>query len=115
MKYLSNILYGIILGDFILKVLGRLFIGRERSKGYAVFAIPVDGDKRYLLGLTEDQGALEGVLDELDASNWWVGAWLDFNDPNDLAEFKMGQFCTNLPKNLDHEMEMEFLMAQGML
>lgn len=120
MYHLPHILYGVILGDFILKVTSRLYGGRAKKSGYVVMAAPAAGtsndlpDGWYIVGQTDDKNKANRAIDSLDSSYCWCGGWWDLHEPKDYESYINGEF-NYLPNDVPPEVEMEFLVAQELL
>lgn len=94
MKYLQYILYGVIVGRWLLGVKGRIFPGKVQGR-YAVVAMHVHKEEYVLVGRTNDMLKAEAATDVIEANAMcYIGLCYDLMDPADRAEFDAKLFCT---------------------
>lgn len=94
MKYLQSILYGSIIGHWLLHVRERIFPGKVLGR-YAVVAMHSHKDEYVLVGRTADRDkALNATNFVEDNAMCYIGICYDLMDPGDRAEFESKLFCT---------------------
>lgn len=93
MKYLQYIIYGAIVGRWLLGVKGRIFPGKVQGR-YAVVAMHVHKEEFVLVGRTNDMLKAEASTDVIEANAMcYIGLCYDLMDPADRAEFDAKLFC----------------------
>ena len=94
MKILHCILYGVIVGRWLLGVKGRVFPGKVQGR-YAVVAMHTHKEEYVLVGRSGDKRrALEATDFVENNSMRYIGLCYDLMDPVDRAEFDSKLFCT---------------------
>lgn len=80
------VFYGIIVGNFLIKAMGRIMSPREAR--FAVVAESVATANLFVLvGTYTDSERFRSAIEEVDRSVYWVEASYDLTDPRDLAAF----------------------------
>lgn len=93
MKYLQYILYGVIVGRWLLGVKGRIFPGNVQGR-YAVVAMHVHKEEYVLVGRSTDMLKAEAATDVIEANAMcYIGLCYDLLDPDDRADFDSKFFC----------------------
>lgn len=93
MKYLQYIIYGVIVGHWLLGVKGRIFPGNVQGR-YAVVAMHVHKEEYVLVGRTGDKSKAECATDFVEENAMcYIGICFDLRDPVDRAEFDSKLFC----------------------
>ena len=94
MKYLQYIIYGVIVGQWLLGVKGRIFPGKVQGR-YAVVGMHVHKEEYVLVGRTNDMLKAEAATDVIEANAMcYIGLCYDLMDHDDRAEFDAKLFCT---------------------
>lgn len=94
MKYLQYILYGVIVGRWLLGVKGRIFPDKVQGR-YAVVAMHVHKEEFVLVGRTDDMLKAESATDVIEANAMcYIGICYDLLDPDDRADFDSKFFCS---------------------
>lgn len=94
MKYLQCIIYGVIVGSWILGVKGRIFPDKVQGR-YAVVGMHVHKEEYVLVGRTNDMLKAEAATDVIEANAMcYIGLCYDLLDPGDRAEFNAKLFCS---------------------
>lgn len=92
MKELQYILYGLILGHWLLNVHGRLF-PHEMPGRFAVVGMHSMRDEFILVGRYDDRKIAEWICDKTEEwSDCYIGLLYDLLDPEDRAEFESRKF-----------------------
>ena len=93
MKILQYILYGTIVGHWLLGVRGRLSTCKVQGR-YAVVAMHVHKEEFVLVGRTNDMLKAEAATDVIEANAMcYIGLCYDLMDPADRADFDSKFFC----------------------
>lgn len=93
MKSLQSILYGIIIGHWLLNVKSRIFPGKVQGR-YAVVGMHSNKDEFILVGRTGDKEKALNVTNFVeDNSMCYIGLCYDLLDPDDRAEFEAKLYC----------------------
>ena len=93
MKYLQYIIYGVIVGRWLLGVKGRLSTCKVQGR-YAVVAMHVHKEEFVLVGRTNDMLKAEAATDVIEANAMcYIGLCYDLMDPDDRADFDSKFFC----------------------
>ena len=93
MKYLEPVLYGLILGHWILHVRERIFPGKVLGR-YAVVGMHSHKEEYVLVGRSADRNkALNATNFVEDNTMCYIGICYDLMDPSDRAEFESKLFC----------------------
>lgn len=93
MKYLEPVLYGLIIGHWLLHVKERIFPGNVLGR-YAVVGMHSNRDEYILVGRTSDRDkAMNATNFVEDNSICYIGLCYDLLDPGDRAEFESKLFC----------------------
>lgn len=93
MKILQYILYGVIVGSWLLGVKGRIFPGKVQGR-YAVVAMHVHKEEYVLVGRTNDMLKAEAATDFVENNSMcYIGICYDLMDHDDRADFDSKFFC----------------------
>lgn len=93
MRYLQYILYGLIIGRWLLGVKGRIFPGKVQGR-YAVVGMHVHKEEYVLVGRTNDMLKADAATDIIEANAMcYIGLCYDLMDPADRADFDSKFFC----------------------
>jgi hypothetical protein len=93
MKNLQYILYGAIVGRWLLGVKWRVFPGKVQGR-YAVVAMHTHKEEYVLVGRSGDKHRALVATDFVeDNSMCYIGLCYDLMDPDDRAEFEAKLFC----------------------
>lgn len=93
MKYLEPVLYGIIIGHWLLNIKGRIFPGNVLGR-YAVVGMHSSKEEYILVGRSDERGkALIATNYVEDNSMCYIGICYDLMDPSDRAEFESKLYC----------------------
>lgn len=93
MKYLEPVLYGVIIGHWLLHVKERIFPGKVLGR-YAVVGMHSHKEEYILVARTSDRDrALEATNYVEDNTMCYIGICYDLMDPSDRAEFESKLFC----------------------
>lgn len=111
MKYLQCIIYGVIVGNWLLGVKGRIFPGNVHGR-YAVVAMHTHKEEYVLVGRSPDSRKAQGVMEFVEANAMcYIGICYDLLDPDDRADFDSKFFCPYI----DDEDRTVIEDARGML
>ena len=98
MKYLQYIIYGVIVGRWLLGVKGRLSPGKVQGR-YAVVCAHSGKNEYILVGNTMDERKAEDVTRFVDENTmFYIPVCYDLLDPNDRTEFGSRQYCPYIEK-----------------
>ena len=98
MKYLQYIIYGVIVGNWLLGVKGRLSTCKVQGR-YAVVAAHSSKNEYILVGNTMDDGKAEDVTRFVDENTvFYIPVCYDLLDPNNREEFGSRQYCPYIEK-----------------
>ena len=87
MKYLQYILYGVIVGRWLLGVKGRIFPCKVQGR-YAVVAMRTHKEEYVLVGCSDDKHRASGATEFVEENSmFYIGICYDLMDPDDRAEF----------------------------
>lgn len=93
MKYLQYTIYGVIVGNWLLGVKGRIFPGKVQGR-YAVVAMHTHKEEYVLVGRSGDKHKALGATDFVENNCMcYIGICYDLLDPVDRAEFEAKLFC----------------------
>lgn len=93
MKIFQYILYGVIVGQWLLGVKGRVFPGKVQGR-YAVVAMHTHKEEYVLVGRSGDKHRALVATDFVeDNSMCYIGLCYDLMDPDDRADFEAKLFC----------------------
>ena len=93
MKILQYILYGVIVGQWLLGVKGRIFPGKVQRR-YAVVVMHVHKEEYVLVGRTDDKCKALGATEFVENNSMcYIGLCYDLLDSDDRAEFEEKLFC----------------------
>lgn len=93
MKILQYILYGLIIGRWLLGVKGRLSTCKVQGR-YAVVGAHSSKNEYILVGNTEDEGKAEDVTRFVDENTeFYIPICYDLLDPNNRKEFDSRLYC----------------------
>ena len=94
MKYLQYIIYGVIVGNWLLGVKGRLSTCKVQGR-YAVVAMHTHMEEYVLVGRSDDKRkALDATEFVEDNGMCYIGICYDLLDTDDRAEFEAKLFCS---------------------
>ena len=98
MKYLQYILYGVIVGRWLLCVKGRLSTCKVQGR-YAVVAAHSSKNEYILVGNTMDEVKAEDVTRFVDENTvFYIPVCYDLLDPDNRKEFGSRQYCHYIEK-----------------
>ena len=98
MRYLQYILYGVIVGNWLLGVKGRIFPGKVQGR-YAVVAMHSGKDEFILIGNTGYKEKAEDIANFVDDNTmFYITVCYDLLDHNDRAEFDSLTYCPFIKK-----------------
>lgn len=93
MKYLEPVLYGLIIGHWLLNIKGRIFPGKVLGR-YAVVGMHSHKEEYVLVGWSADRDkALNATNFVEDNTMCYIGICYDLMDPSDRAEYESKLFC----------------------
>ena len=99
MKYLQYIIYGVIVGNWLLGVKGRLSTCKVQGR-YAVVGAHSSKNEYILVGNTMDERKAEDVTRFVDENTMcYIPVCYDLLDPNNRAEFGSRQYCPYIEKD----------------
>ena len=111
MKYLQYILYGVIVGRWLLGVKWRIFPGKVQGR-YAVVAMHTHKEEYVLVGRSGDKHKALGATDFVENNSMcYIGICYDLLDPGDRVDFEAKLFCPYI----DDEDRSVIEDARGML
>ena len=94
MKILQYILYGVIVGRWLLGVKGRIFPGKVQGR-YAVVAMHTHKEEYVLVGRSDDKHKALKASDFVENNSMcYIGICYDLMDPDDRTEFDAKLFCS---------------------
>lgn len=98
MKYLQCIIYGAIVGHWLLSVKDRLSPCKVQGR-YAVVGAHSSKNEYILVGSTMDEGKAEDVTRFVDENTiFYIPILYDLLDPNNRAEFGGRTYCPYIEK-----------------
>lgn len=98
MKILHYILYGVIVGNWLLGVKGRISSRKVQGR-YAVVAAHSSKNEYILVGKTMDEGNADDVTRFVDENTvFYIPICYDLLDPNNRAEFDSRLYCPYIEK-----------------
>ena len=98
MKILQYILYGVIVGNWLLGIKDRLSTCKVRGR-YAVVGAHSSKNEYILVGETMDEGKAEDVIRFVDENTtFYIPVCYDLLDPNNRTEFGSRQYCSHIEK-----------------
>lgn len=93
MKYLQCIIYGVIVGNWLLSVKGRISTCKVQGR-YAVVAMHVHKEEYVLVGRSTDMLKAEAATDVIEANAMcYIGLCYDLMDRDDREDFDSKFFC----------------------
>ena len=93
MKYLQYIIYGVIVGRWLLGVKGRIFPGKVQGR-YAVVAMHTHKEEYVLVGRSTDKCKALGATEFVENNCMcYIGLCYDLCNPGDRVEFEEKFFC----------------------
>lgn len=111
MKILQYILYGAIVGHWLISVKERLSTCKVQGR-YAVVGVHSSKNEYILVGSTMDEEKADDVARFVDENTvFYIPVCYDLLDPNNRAEFGSRQYCPYIEK----EDEYWIRKARGML
>ena len=94
MKYLQCIIYGVIVGSWLLGVRGRLFPAKVQGR-YAVVAMHTHKEEYVLVGRSGDKHSASVATDFVENNSmFYICICYDLMDHDDRAEFDAKLFCS---------------------
>lgn len=98
MKYLQYIIYGAIVGNWLLGVRGRLSPCKVQGR-YAVVGAHSSKDEYILVGSTMNEEKADDVTRFVDENTmFYIPICYDLLDPNNRTEFSSRLYCTHIEK-----------------
>ena len=98
MKYLQCIIYGVIAGNWLLGVKGRISTCKVQGR-YAVVGAHSSKNEYILVGNTMDERKADDVTRFVDENTvFYIPILYDLLDPNNRAEFGSRLYCTHIEK-----------------
>ena len=98
MKYLQYLIYGAIVGQWLLGVKGRLSTCKVQGR-YAVVAAHSNKNEYILVGDTMDEGKAEDVTRFVDENTrFYIPIGYGLVDPNSREGVGSGQYCPHIEK-----------------
>lgn len=98
MKYLQCIIYGVIVGNWLLGVKGRISTCKVPGR-YAVVGAHSSKNEYILVGKTIDEGKADDVARFVDENTmFYIPVCYDLLDPDNRAEFGSRLYCTHIEK-----------------
>ena len=98
MKYLQYIIYGVIVGNWLLGVKGRLSTCKVQGR-YAVVGAHSSKNEYILVGSSMDEEKADDVTRFVDENTiFYIPICYDLLDPNNRAEFGSRQYCPYIEK-----------------
>lgn len=98
MKILQYILYGAIVGNWLLAVKGRLSTCKVQGR-YAVVGVHSSKNEYILVGSTMDEEKADDVARFVDEKTiFYIPICYDLLDPDNRAEFGSRQYCPYIEK-----------------
>ena len=98
MKYLQCIIYGVIVGRWLLGVKDRLSTCKVQGR-YAVVGAHSNKNEYILVGNTMDEGKADDVARFVDENTmFYIPVVYDLLDPNNRTEFGSRQYCPYIEK-----------------
>lgn len=111
MKYLQYIIYGVIVGNWLLVVKDRLSTCKVQGR-YAIVGAHSSKNEYILVGNTMDEGKADDVTRFVDENTlFYIPICYDLLDPDNRKEFGSRQYCPYIEK----EDEYWIRKARGML
>ena len=111
MKYLQYMLYGVIVGNWLFGVKGRIFPGKVQGR-YAVVAMHTHKEEYVLVGRSTDKCKALVATDFVENNGMcYIGICYDLMNPDDRADFEKKLFCPYI----DDEDRIVIEDARGML
>lgn len=96
MRYLQYILYGLILGNWILQVKKRLWPSNGVSR-YVVVALHSMRDDKVIVGYTASERVAENAASDIEELTiGYMGIAYDLTNPSDRAEFAAMKFTADI-------------------
>lgn len=98
MKYLQYIIYGVIVGNWLLGVKERLSTCKVQGR-YAVVGAHCNKDEYILVGSTMDEGKADAVTKFVDENTaFYIPICYDLLDLNNREEFSSRLYCHHIEK-----------------
>lgn len=96
MKYLQCILYGIIIGRWLLAVKGRLWPSNGVSR-YVVVALHSMRDDKVIVGYASSERVAENAASDIEELTiGYMGIAYDLTNPSDRVEFSAMKFTADI-------------------
>lgn len=96
MKYLQYILYGAIIGRWLLGVKGRLWPSNGVAR-YVVVALHSMRDDKVIVGYAANERVAENAASDIeDLTIGYMGVEYDLTNPSDRDEFRMMKFTDDI-------------------
>ena len=94
MKYLQYIIYGVIVGQWLLGIKARISTCKIQGR-YAVVAMHTHKEEYVLVGRSDDKHMALKASDFVENNSMcYIGLCYDLMDPDDRAEFDTKLFCS---------------------
>lgn len=98
MKYLQYIIYGVIVGNWLRGVKGRISTRKVQGR-YAVVGAHCNKDEYILVGTTMDEGKADDVTRFVDENTvHYIPVCYDLLDTNNREEFDSRLYCPYIEK-----------------
>lgn len=98
MKYITPILYGLIVGQWLCNVRRRLFPGKVNGR-YAVVGMHSGKEEFVLVGHSADKNRAMTATNYLEENTmFYIGICYDLLDPDDRMEFEKRLYCPYIEK-----------------
>lgn len=89
---MQYILYGVIIGHWLLGVKGRLWPSNGVAR-YVVVAMHSMRDDKVIVGYAANERVAENASSDIeDLTIGYMGVWYDLTNPSDRDEFRMMKF-----------------------
>lgn len=96
MRYLQYILYGAIIGRWLLSVKGRLWPSNGVSR-YVVVALHSMRDDKVIVGYASSERVAENAASDIEELTvGYMGIAYDLTNPSDRGEFSMMKFTDEI-------------------
>ena len=93
MKILQYILYGVIIGNWLMNVKGRLCTGKVEDR-YAVVGMHSTKDEYIFVGRSSDKSKALDATNHIESNSMcYIGLCYDLCDPGDRDEFESKKIC----------------------
>lgn len=93
MKWISGIIYGVVIGHWLLNVKGRLCAGKTPGR-YAIVGMHSSKEEFIFVGQCDDREQAINATNYLeDNSMFYIALCYDLYDPSDRAEFESKNYA----------------------